>query len=365
MSVNEIIDDYAYVLVRLAAAKDRMISFNKFLDLINSKNIEEFKTKLVTIEKDLPAEVIRNSKDLEASCRDIFFNYVHMLIHNAPRLCQVFILYYIQKYEVENLKTVIVGKVANINDTAVKERINFQIENIMHTEKLINDALHAAKFEDILYIYKSTQYYPVLREIMNRYNSTNEVFFIYALLDRYYIRNFNRLLVDGFHWTKQQKDVIRFYIGTLSDYYNLSMVFRGMNYEFEWSEVELILTLSSETYKIKLDDIKQIHENRNSPAKIGDLIKKFVKRYPNGADLVTIIDPTHIINSLKMFFFNIQTRYLKSKKFASGYELGKVILFLIQKEAEIDTLVTIFEGIKTDYDRESIKQYLITEVAMK
>jgi len=362
MAINEVIDDYAFILVKLAAAKERMIKLDRLMDLTMSKDLDDFKLRLSRDQEDLPADIIKNSKDLEESFRDIFFNYIHMMIHDAPRSCQLFVFTFVQKYETDNLKNLIVGKIANIEEKSIKERIIFQVETILHTDKIIKDALKAGSLEEIIYLYRKTQYYDILRELGNRYKTTKEVFFIHALLDQYYIKLFNQFLHKRVHGGREYGEILKFFVGTLTDFYNLSMVIRGLSYAFEWSEVELLLTTATETFKVKIDDIKRIHKIGDNKEEIVNELKKFGARYPGGDKLVSLIYPDRIVQSLKKFYFNMQLLHLKSFKFQKGNEISQVIAFLLRKEMEIDNLVTVFEGIKNDFDRISLKEYLITEV---
>ncbi|HME54505.1 MAG TPA: V-type ATPase subunit [Candidatus Lokiarchaeia archaeon] len=358
MAESEIFDDYTYVLVKIAAAKGALIDRQKFLELADSKNLEEFKSKLASMQKDLSSEIIHTSKDLEGSCRSVFFNYIQKIVQNCPFTCQTFVKYFLQKYQIENLKTVLAGKIANIDEMTLKERINFQIETIFHSERLIRDALHVAKFEDVVFLYSRTPYHEILREIQKRYEGTKEIFFIYALLDRYYIRILYKTIEDN-RWSQEELDVIKMYSGTLADFYNLSMVLRGINHNFEWNEIEVLLTGPNETYKIKHDDLKVIHRIGKDSTKIADELKNLGKRYSGGGAFVFSIDPAHVINSLKKFYFHIQLSFLKKRMLNEGYEFAQIIAFILRKEAEIDNIITILEGIKTETDRETIKEYLL------
>lgn len=362
MAESEIFDDYTYVLVKIAAAKGVLINNRQFLELVESKNLDEFKSKLASVQKDLSAEVIHGSKDLEVSCRNVFFNYILKIVQNCPFTCQTFVMNYLQKYQIENIKIVLAGKIANIDEMTLRERINFQVEAIFHMENLIRDALHVGKFEDVIFIYSRTPYHEILREIQKRYEATKEIFFIYALLDRFYIRSLYKTIEDN-RWSQQELDVIKIYAGTMADFYNLSMVLRGINNNFEWNEVEVLLTGLNETFKIKHDDLKAIHRIGKDSVKVADELKALGKLYPGGSTFTFSIDPAHVINSLKKFYYNVQLSYLRKRLLNEGYEFAEIISFILRKEAEIDNIITILEGIKTDTDRETLKEYLIIQVA--
>ncbi|MHA1999307.1 MAG: V-type ATPase subunit [Promethearchaeota archaeon] len=365
MEIHEYNETYAFVLVKIASARSKTIKPRSMDILIDSKNIDDFKRKLSEMYADTPADLLTSSKDLEQTFHQVFFKYGMNIVKNAPKECQEFLIKYFQKYEVENLKNLLISKLVNVDSSSVKENLFFEVEKMLKTSKLMIRALKSETIEEIIYMYRNTRFHKIIHEIEERYNHTHEVFFVYSLLDKFFIEDFNGLLERHHKWTRSQRDLISFFIGTLTDYYNLSTVFRSINHDFSWNEIELVITSESLFHKITLRDLKSIFEKRKEPnavAAFQEILVRIARRYQYGSNFEEIFQNSRYVPSLKQFYYNIQLKETNSLRFKGEHGIGEVIMFIIKKEIEIDNLVMIFEGIKNKFDREEIREFLIKEV---
>jgi vacuolar-type H+-ATPase subunit C/Vma6 len=345
-------------MVRVVAARGKIIRAEQLADLIRCTSIEEFKQKLAGFDLDLPADAISNSKDLEKTFHDIFFKYINLIIYNAPHECQEFVIQYIEKYAIDNLKTLVVGKILDMDEKDLEEHINLPVERIMKTEGLITEAVKHAKLEKMLYIYKQTKYGALLKDLVSQYTKTKEIFFIYALLDRYYIENLNFMLIHHAHWSNIDKNFAKTFVGTLTDFYNIMCAFRGQINGFSQAEIRIIKTPVQFEYQVHDDDFNRLYSQGSDREKIVGVLKDILSRYPGGGEYVGLISPDRITTSLHQFFYNIFLRHVRLLRFEPGHELGEVLAFLLEKEAEIDNLITIFEGVKNDIEPQTINSML-------
>lgn len=362
MSITELIDDYSYILVKISAAKAKMVSYEQMMKLIESRDMSEFKNILSNIEQDISPSLINSSKDLEKSFHGIFFDYLETLIKNSPRECQEFLLKYLQKYELENLKDLVVGKLIGIDANTIRERIFLKVEDILHTTEIIEDAIKMDSLKEVIFLYRKTQYHELLHELESRYEATGELFFIYALLDRFYIQDFNNLLHEHAKWRSIEKKIARFFIGTLTDSYNLNIVLRGINHDFQWGEIELLLVDGKHAYVIGEDKLQDLYKIGKNKDEIFKKVKNYLENYTYSQKALKVLKKSMLIHSIRTFYHNLTIAYFNTLKFKSGHELSEVIAFMIRKEVEIDNLVTIMEGVKNNYDRDKLKKYLIKEV---
>ncbi|MHA1792186.1 MAG: V-type ATPase subunit [Promethearchaeota archaeon] len=363
MELQSSIGTSAYIIIKVAAAKNKLINKNQFLELASSENIEQYKEKLVEIEKDISSTVVESSKDLEKTLYQIFFNYASTLIKYSPKDCQYVLINYIQKYEIENLKNLLIGKLVNIDYGTINERLFYEIEEILHTEKLIKTAMKVSTIEEMIYLYRATEYHDILHEIETRYRRTKEVFFIYAYLDRYFVDNLGSSLpVHKYMDPSNESFFVGLIIGTLVDFYNISTIMRAAFHEFTWEEVEILLTSSNSFYKVKMNDLKNLYEISRDNERCYEAFKKICLRYPSGQKYVDIIEKKILLHSLKKFYFNIRAYHSKLMKIKNLFDIGNILMFLMEKETEIQNLVTIFEGIKNDIPRKELENYLIYKV---
>ncbi len=345
-------------MVRITAARGKLIRAEQLTDLSKCTSIEEFKLKLVGFQSDTSADIMNSSKDLERTFHDVFFKYINLIIYNAPHECQEFVIQYVEKYAIDNLKTLIVGKILDMNEKDLKERIFFPIEQIMKTEALIAEAVKHAKMENVLYLYKHTKYGELLKDIVSQYEKTREIFFIYALLDKYYIENLNLMLIYHAHWSRSNKDFIRIFVGTFTDFYNLVCAIRGQINGLNQAETRIIRVNAQFEYKVYYDDFTRLYSQGSDREKIVNVLKDILRRYPCGNEFVDLLSPDRIMTSLRQFYHNVLIKQVRLHRFEPGHELGEVIAFLLEKEAEIDNLITIFEGVKNNIEPQTIKSNL-------
>ncbi|MHA1369857.1 MAG: V-type ATPase subunit [Promethearchaeota archaeon] len=363
MPLQEIQDNYAYVLVKLAAARSRILTWPQLKSLIEARNLPEFNSIISSFNLDLPSELIARSQDFEKAFYHSFFNSFREIIKNAPSECIDVIEKYMMKYEIENLKNLIIGKLVDIDANVIRDRLYFELEELLKTEKIIKFALDAKTIEEVIYLFRNTPYHRILHEIENRYRALNEIFFLYSLLDKYFIDSFNSILkFQRGSWPATRKQLIRNFVGIETDYYNLSTIFRGLNHNFSWEEIEIIISNKNAFFQVKLQDLKDIFHAKGDIEATMKILYKIASRYRFGSNLIQILDESMIVHSLKIFFYNLKLKLTKLFKMNDENELSNLLEFIIREEAEIENLVMIFEGIKYDFDRDLLRKFLIKEV---
>lgn len=362
MEIQEYIDTYAYVLVRIAAAKAKAVTLDDMNNLIGCSSIESFKQALAEIDEDITIDILNSSKDLEKTLHQVFFKYAAIIIKNSPRECQEFMVKYMQKYEVENLKDIVVAKLVSLDSQSIREGIYYQVEDMLKTTRNLENALNAENLDELIYWYRKTPYHGILHEIQDRYNKTHEIFFVYAFLDKFYIDDFNLLLDQHSRWNRGAGKIIKFFVGKFTDFYNLSTTIRAIDYNFTWDELELLLSIHENERLVSKQSIKELFSIGPNMHGLTRKLKEIVKAYQLGQNLTGIISEDRLIHSLKNFYFCLYRAFTHSLKFKQDHELCDVIMFIIKKEIEIDNLVTIFEGIKNNYERKKLKKYIIQEI---
>lgn len=358
MAIEQRIDDYSYIIVRVNAARAKLLRAEQLDDLAKSPTTEEFKQKLATYYRDLTADAINNSKDLENTLYDALFKYLNLILYNAPHECQEFLVQYIEKYAFMNLKTLLIGKILKKEPREIKERIYHPIERLLKTDGIMDDALKATSMEGVIYQYKRTRYGQIMKDIMSQYSKNQEIFFIYSGFDKAYIENLNMLLLFHEHWSHARNEFLRIFIGTLTDFFNLVTCIRAQLNHFDWQEIKRITTPVQLYYKVFFNDFEQLFALKEDTVKIIDTLKKIALRYPEGYRFTNYLSPDKIMVGLRQFYYNVLLSDIRRHRFESGNELADIIAFMVEKEAEIENLITIFEGIKNQADLGFIQNFL-------
>jgi len=359
MSDNELMNEYAYVLVKATAAKSKLLKPAQLQDLLQAGSVQEFKSRFASIQRDISVDEIENSSDLEATFHDIFFRYMATLFKMAPYELQVLLGAYLQRYEVENLKNLLVSKIVTIEPDTFMTRQYQQVDKILHLSEIARNALQVKTIKEVVFLYQRTKYGEVLREIESRYEKTKEIFFIYALLDKFYIDELRGTSSTSEQLLGTQEYAISNFTGVLVDMYNVTIVLRGFQTHLEWDEIEVFLTAPVDMFKVSKDDLKAIFDAAGDRQKTADLLLSLSKRYSGGAKFVARIDPDLGLISIDHFFRRVSLAYLN---YDQGSEIGVVMSFVVQKEIEVENLVTIYEGIKQEFDRDELKRLLLLEV---
>nr|MDO8118352.1 V-type ATPase subunit [Candidatus Sigynarchaeota archaeon] len=367
MATSQLFDDYAYVSVKVVSAKSKLLKPHHVLELLSAGTVTEFISRFTTMQKtlnELVPEQVHNSTDLERTLRDAFFKYMVMLVNHSPEECAGLLIQYLQKYEIENLKTLLASKIVNLDATALRDGLYFQVEAMLHSDKIIRGAMNAQTLEEIIYLYRKTSYHDVLHDVETRYKKTNELFFVYAILDRFYIENLSRYYQAHEHAFKNHAIFERF-IGLLIDVYNITMVVRSVNHGFEWREAEILLVPDNAASKVGIKQLHGLHEIGPDPEGMERKIRSIIGSHAWTKPYTSLIIQERIGHSLKSYLYVSLLKAcqipIRNDSSTAESSLARVLSFVIRKEMEIENILTIFKGVQHGFDVNMIKKYLFTD----
>lgn len=220
-----VIPNYIYTMIKISSLKTLNITQEQYRDLQQIKDEHEL---LKNIEDFFPG--ISKTKDvtiigIEKALFSIYFKIFEKVLISSPTQMQIFLLSLLNRYEIWNIKTYIVGMLANLSLEEIQEEILFDPERIMHRSEFIKTLLKKSKLQDGIKYLKKSKYAKAIDRGMYFYNKRNEVFLLEALLDKFY---FTELVNSASYFGGLEKKLFSSYVDILIQKYNLILVYRSV-----------------------------------------------------------------------------------------------------------------------------------------
>ena len=243
------------------------------------------------------------------------------------------------KYEIYNIKQIIIGTILRKTKKEKVNDINFIIEELLDNKSFIEELIDKRSLNEIELYIKNTNYYQVIKEGLDFYRNNKEIFVLTSSLDKLYYENISRIKSM---FNKPDFEIIKIYINYITEIYNLKILYRGIRNNIERS---ILSQLIVDNYLFLNPKKLQILLNQET-------IEAFIQHLSN---FLTTLKPNlftpAILNSnfdgiiiiLKTIYKNY---FLKEcqKQITSlaSISISKVLSILVQKETEIkDVLIPI------------------------
>ncbi len=280
-----------------------------------------------------------SSYTIEEIERELFHTYIKLIgkiILISPRTMRIFLKNYLIKYEIMNIKRVVLGTILGMSIAEKSLMVNKLVEKYLGNTEFMNELIELSSLDKIQLLMKQTKYNIAIREGILYFKNTNEIFVLEAFLDQIYYENLkNEMRVLG----KKERFMISLYLKNISEIYNLNVIYRGIKNNIErkllsqflvdtylFLDKNKLLTLLNqpdvESYMLKLN--QYLNEKKE--------IKKKLKTFK--------LDETHLIWSLETLYLDIFFKTFKIKIDDIDYQaIFKIIEVLIKKDNEIRLFV--------------------------
>lgn len=330
-----VVESYAFTLIRIGFLKQLVmdeITLNKLEEINDIKQLIEF------ISIYYPGLNIR-SYTIEEIEKQLFHTYIKLIgkiILISPRTMRIFLKNYLIKYEIMNIKRVVLGTILGMSIAEKSLMVNKLVEKYLGNTEFMNELIELSSLDKIQLFMKQTKYNRAIREGILYFKNTNEIFVLEAFLDQLYYENLkNEMKVLG----HKERFMISLYLKNISEIYNLNVIYRGIKNNIErkllsqflvdtylFLDKNKLLTLLNqpdvESYMLKLN--QYLNEKKE--------IKKKLKTFK--------LDETHLIWSLETLYLDIFFKTFKFKIDDIDYQaIFKIIEVLIKKDNEIRLFV--------------------------
>lgn len=192
--------------------------------LKNYKTIEEFIEFIKPFYPDLDIKEY-TIENIELALYGFFIKVNGKIISFCPLNMRNFLKDYLLKYEIMNIKQIILGFIVNLSREEILRNVNFLVEEYLENTDFIMDLIELPTLEQIQLYMKGTRYYKAMREGLLYFKNYNEIFVLESFLDQLYYLN---LLKREKSYDQNEKRIISLFDSFITEIYNINLIYRGI-----------------------------------------------------------------------------------------------------------------------------------------
>ena len=288
-------------------------------------------------------------KTIEKALYHIYIKLIGRILLFSPQNMRSFLKIFLSKYEITNIKHLIIGSIVGLSKEEKLNNVNFIVEEYLDNTEFIKKLSQISNPSEIQLYMKGTNYNKAVREGLLYFKNNNEIFVLGSFLDRIYYEN---LMKQKRFSNKKERDIINTYIDWIIEIYNLKMIYRGIKNKID---KKLLAQFLVKNYLFFNNEKIKNLLNQNSISEFFNLLQEYLKKLEQIKDISksVIIQQEHFIWSLEGLY---QEYFFKKFKIIIE-DIDKITIFrimelLIKKEKEIkfDIIPYIVEVLHEKYE---------------
>ena len=188
MLTSVIVPSYSYTLIKIGFLKQLVIDETT---LKNLKEIDDIREFIEFIGIYYPGISIQNYT-IEEIERALFHTYIKIIgrvMYYSPMNMRIFLRSFLLKYEIMNIKRLILGTILGMSTSEKESLVNKVVERYLENTEFLNDLIDISSLQEIQIYMRKTKYNEAVREGILYFKNTNEIFVLEAFLDRLYYEN--------------------------------------------------------------------------------------------------------------------------------------------------------------------------------
>lgn len=344
---------YAYANARINAMKRALFRKDKINNLVQSQNLQN----LVSLLEDSPySEYLENVKELTPQNTERSFQYHLLDSHRkisvlAPEEIREIFLEMEKIHEVENIKTILIGKFSDIPSEKIEDRL---LPSRFLSEELYEKAIEAEDMKEAAAVFKGTEYWGIINESFSEFEETRNILSMWSGLERRYERRVWETARDS---EAKHSEVVREVIEMEIDIQNILTVLRCIVENVENEKIEeLIVPVHSD--KLDSEDLDRAIRSDDVEGAIAALEDSF---YGNVLSKARIeYEETGSIFSLERMLKEFLLRKIRTLSVQYYTGVGPLIAFFHEKNTEVRNLTAIVNGKSEGLESERIEEKLLT-----
>jgi len=328
---STIIPSYVYTYIKIDFLKKLIIGEENLLRL---KKFENIKDLIEFISPYYPEVIIKEYTivEIEQALFHVYIKLIGRILSFSPENMRIFLRALLLKFEISNIKQIILGSIIGMLKTQKSKRINFLVEEYLEHSNFINDLLEISNLDEIQLFMKRTRYNKIIREGLLYFKNTKEIFVLEAFLDKFYYEN---LLLTKPIYNKKEATMISLFSDYSTEVYNLRMISRAIINNFDKNLVAQLLI--NEFVFLDSNKINTLLNTNN----IDDFISNLENFLRSSKELKELFIPIILNkNHLRWSFEGLYQNYFFKKfqliiddfDYATIY---KILELIIKKEREI------------------------------
>jgi V/A-type H+/Na+-transporting ATPase subunit C len=347
-TIRPVLDNfpYAYPNARVRARMGRLLTEKQLTEIIETDNLEELKNYL----RGLPdyAKYVDKyplEKALDTQLADTY----DMLARITPGSIKPVFKILLQKWDVNNIKSIIIAKEANLSR---EETVDLLVPFGDLTDSL-DKLIDVKSVTEVITGLEGTEYARVLDDALSAYQNTGMILPLEAALDKYFLEN---LLVASSNPAEQATRTINSYIGAQVDATNLSIILRSKAEELNYEDIQSYIVAKG--YQLREWKLKELMEAENVGSVISSLEGTAYAQIL--ADALPEYTQTGSVASLEAALDEQVRKTAKALSMEIPFGIGPIVGFLNKKEKEIRNLKIITRAKREiGFPNSQIKEMLI------
>ena len=337
-----IVPEYSYLYVKLAILKQIVLSKSEIRKIQNITSIDELIGFIKPYYPDTSFKV-QSVSEIEKSLYYSFFKLIGRILVNSSEELRQFLKYFLMKYEIYNIKNIILGTILNKTKKEKINGTNFLIEELLDNENFIRELINKRTLNEIQLYMKKTNYYQVIKEGLDFYKRNQEIFVLAVYLDKLYYENLSRIKS---RFSNIDFAIIETYIKYVVELYNLKIIYRGIKNNLEKNLLSQLLInsflfLNSKKLNLLLNQdtveaFNQVLITSLADSKSGLFTPDILNK--GDEDIIVILKSVY-----DEYFFKECHKQVTS---LPSLTVSKVLELLVKKESEIkDVLIPLVVNI--------------------
>jgi len=326
-----IVPSYAYTYIKMDFLKLLLLDEASLNRLKQLENIEE----IINFLKPYYPELEIKKLDIVEIEKALFSTYIKLIgkiMIYSPENMRYFLRNILLKYEIYNIKQVIIGTIIGMSKEEKRANVNFTVEKYLENEEFMKKLLELTSLEEIEFFLRKTRYNKAIREGLLYFRNTGEIFVLESFLDQLYYQN---LVSMKRRLNKKEREMIKLYINYIVEIYNINMIYRGIKNNIDRNLLSqfliknyLFLTEGRMFQLLELDNVDIFINYLRTIYKITPGIKE---NYNDAS-----INPLCLRRSLENLYINYYFKKFRAKVGDIEYfTIYKILEILIKKEEEI------------------------------
>ncbi len=323
------VPSYDFTFIKIASLKQLIIDEETLDKLKDFNEIEGFLNYIEPFYPDL--NIKENSiEEIEKALFHFFFKLIGKLISISPINMRRFLKDYLVKYEIMNIKQIILGFIIGLNKEEISKNVNFLIEEYLENTDLIKKIIEVKTLDEIQLYMKPTKYNRVIREGFLYFKNYNEVFVLEAFLDQLYYEN---LLKREKILNEKEKSMISLFNSLNTEIYNINTIYRGIINKIDKKLLNQFII--NHYLFLKADEI----ENLLNQKTLNDFFSKINEYLGATHELkynFNILELEHPLWELERMYKNYYFTKIKHKTDdIESLTINRILELIIKKEKEI------------------------------
>jgi len=222
--MSVIVPSYTYTYIKIEFLKYIVMDEDTLRELRDLSSIEEF---IEFIKPFYPDLNIRNYtiEEIEMELNRIFVKIVGKIMSFSPQNMRTFLKDYLLRFEIMNIKQIILGSIMGWSKEEKSKNLNFLVEEYLENIDFIKGLLDKPSLDDIRVYMQGTMYNKAIREGLLYFRNYNEIFVLEAFLDQLY---YKKLKARKKSLSKKEIKLIGLFIDIMIEIYNLNTIYRGI-----------------------------------------------------------------------------------------------------------------------------------------